>query len=49
MLFDFFIIGLMILLNGIFAMTELAVVAARTTRLRTLADGGEKRATLLLN
>ncbi len=34
----------LLVLNGVFAMTEIAVVSARKNRLRTLADGGDKGA-----
>lgn len=38
------IIGLLILLNGIFAMSELALVAARKSRLRARAESGDRSA-----
>ena len=38
------IILLLLLANGVFAMTEIAVVSARRARLRVLADGGDARA-----
>ncbi|HPC62436.1 MAG TPA: hemolysin family protein [Verrucomicrobiota bacterium] len=38
------IILLLLLANGLFAMTEIAVVSARKARLRYLADGGNARA-----
>jgi putative hemolysin len=37
---DVFIIGALILLNGVFAMSELAIVSARPARLRLLASRG---------
>ncbi len=37
---DLFIIAGLILLNGVFALSELAIVSARTARLRTAADKG---------
>jgi len=48
MLFDIFLIGLMILLNGIFAMAEMAVIAAQPTRLRAMVERGERPAARLL-
>jgi putative hemolysin len=38
------IILLLILVNGIFAMAEIAIVAARKTKLKKLADAGDERA-----
>ena len=38
------IIFLLLLVNGFFAMTEIAVVSARKARLRRLADTGDDRA-----
>lgn len=38
------LILLLILMNGVFAMSEIAVVAARTTKLQELADGGDRGA-----
>ncbi|MEM7665488.1 MAG: hemolysin family protein [Pseudomonadota bacterium] len=37
---DLFIIAALIVLNGVFAMSELAIVSAKTSRLRTKADEG---------
>ncbi|WP_115367108.1 hemolysin family protein [Alteripontixanthobacter maritimus] len=37
---DLLIIGALILLNGVFAMSELAIVSARTSRLRSAAEQG---------
>ncbi len=48
MFVDFVLIGLMILLNGLFAMAEMAVIAAQPTRLRAIADRGEQSAARLL-
>ena len=48
MLLDFFLIGLMILINGIFAMAEIAVIVAQPTKLRVRADDGDHNASLLL-
>ncbi len=39
-LVELFIIFLLLLANGVFAMAEIAVVSARKTRLRMLAEGG---------
>ncbi|GAL04378.1 magnesium and cobalt efflux protein CorC [Photobacterium aphoticum] len=41
---DVLIIVALILLNGIFAMSEIALVTARKSRLQRLADEGDKRA-----
>lgn len=41
---EFLILAVLIGLNGLFAMTELAVVSARKARLQTLADEGSRRA-----
>ncbi|MFA7597413.1 MAG: hemolysin family protein, partial [Novosphingobium sp.] len=41
---DLFIIAALILLNGIFSMSELAIVSARQARLRIAADGGSRGA-----
>ena len=48
MLLDLFLIGLMILINGIFAMAEIAVIAAQPTKLRVSSDDGDHDACLLL-
>lgn len=42
------VVVLLILLNGFFAMSELAIVSARRTRLKQLADDGSKGARLAL-
>jgi putative hemolysin len=42
------IIALLILLNGLFAMSELAIVAARRARLQPLADAGDPAAAAAL-
>ena len=42
------IVLLLILANGVFAMAEMAVVSSRKTRLKQLAQGGSKRAKLVL-
>jgi len=41
---ELIIIFLLILLNGIFAMSEIAMVSARKTRLKNMATKGDKRA-----
>ena len=46
---DTLIIAGLILLNGLFAMTELAIVSARPARLRMLADRGSAGARLALD
>ncbi|WP_374653761.1 hemolysin family protein [Dongia sp.] len=43
-LFEIFIVLGLILLNGFFAMSELAIVSARRARLKPLADGGHRGA-----
>jgi len=45
---EFFILLLLLLANGVFAMTEMAVVSARKGRLRQLALGGNHGAALAL-
>lgn len=42
------IIAVLLLINGIFAMSELAVVAARRVRLQARADAGDRGATVAL-
>jgi putative hemolysin len=42
--FQIFIIFVLLLANGLFAMSELAIVAARKVRLQQLAEAGDKRA-----
>jgi putative hemolysin len=42
--FEIFVVILLILLNGFFAMSELAIVSARRARLKPLADAGHKGA-----
>lgn len=44
-----FFIALLILLNGLFAAAEIAVVATRKSRLKQLAGEGQERAKLLLS
>src|SRR5512133_1599691 len=43
-LLEMLIITVLLLGNGLFAMTEIAVVSARKGRLRSLADAGDRRA-----
>lgn len=45
---DLFIIAGLILLNGVFALSELAIVSARTARLRSAADKGSAGARVAL-
>jgi putative hemolysin len=47
-LIELVLIGLLILLNGFFAGAEIAVVSARTPRLRGLAEEGNRRAAAAL-
>lgn len=47
--FDVAIIAALVLLNGFFAMSELAIVSARKPRLRGLAEAGHKGATAALS
>jgi putative hemolysin len=46
---DLFIIAGLIVLNGLFAMSELAIVSAKTTRLRAAADKGSGAAQTALS
>jgi putative hemolysin len=48
MWFDFGLIFFLIILNGLFAMSEMAIVSARKVRLGQLADKGSKGATKAL-
>jgi CBS domain containing-hemolysin-like protein len=45
---DFFLIALLTLLNGAFAMSELALTASRKVRLTNLAEAGDKGAAAAL-
>lgn len=45
---DIIILGFLILLNGLFSMSEIALVSARKARLESQADRGDKRARLAL-
>lgn len=42
-------IVLLLVVNGVFAMSELAIVSARKVRLRQMCDGGDSRACAALN
>jgi putative hemolysin len=45
---DLFILGALIFLNGLFSMSEIALVSARKGRLESLADKGDNKAKLAL-
>ncbi len=45
---DIFILGILILVNGLFSMSEIALVSARKARLEGQADRGDKKAKLAL-
>lgn len=45
---DIFILSLLILLNGLFSMSEISLVSARKARLEHLAEKGDKKAILAL-
>lgn len=45
---DIFILGVLILLNGLFSMSEIALVSARKARLESQAERGDKKAKLAL-
>lgn len=46
---DFLLIALLTLLNGVFAMSELALASSRKSRLVAMAEGGDKGAQAALN
>lgn len=48
LIFEAVLIGILILINGLFSMTEIAVVSARRVRLSNAADGGNKGAATAL-
>ncbi len=48
-LFEIAVIIILLVLNGIFAMSEIAVVSAKKVRLSQLAKNGSKKAQLALN
>ena len=45
---DFLILGVLILLNGVFALSEMAIVSARKPRLKAMADRGSRGARIAL-
>ena len=45
---DLLILFLLLMLNGVFAMAEIAVVSSRKARLKKLADEGSTRASVAL-
>ncbi|RPI58590.1 MAG: DUF21 domain-containing protein, partial [Chloroflexi bacterium] len=47
--FELFVLALLILANGLFAMSEIAVVSARKTRLQQQAEEGDRRARVALD
>ncbi|OWJ76317.1 hemolysin family protein [Haematobacter genomosp. 1] len=49
MFLELFIVLVLILVNGVLAMAELAIVSSRPARLRTLADKGSSGAKIALN
>ena len=48
MLSDILLISVLILLNGFFAAAEMSLLTVRKTRLKTLAENGDRRASLAL-
>jgi putative hemolysin len=48
-MFELVIVLLLIVLNGAFAMSEMAIVSARKSRLEHRAEGGDRRARIALN
>jgi CBS domain containing-hemolysin-like protein len=48
MIWNFVLILILVVLNGFFVAAEFAVIAARKTRIRTLAEGGNPSAKLVL-
>jgi putative hemolysin len=48
LLFDIAVVLLLIVCNGVFAMTELAVVSSRRSRLERLAEEGRRGARIVL-
>ena len=48
MLIEILIILVLIFVNGAFSMAEMAVVSSRKARLRQMADGGDKGASIAL-
>jgi putative hemolysin len=45
---DIFLLFILFLLNGVFAMSELAIASARKTRLQQWAEEGDERAAVAL-
>jgi putative hemolysin len=45
---DLIIIGVLIFINGVFAMSELAIVSARTARLASMAEDGNRSAAVAM-
>jgi len=45
--FDILLITIFVILNGLFAAAEIAVVAARKSRIKQLMEGGDKKAAIL--
>lgn len=45
--FDILLITIFVILNGLFAAAEIAVVAARKSRIKQLMEGGDKKAIIL--
>ena len=43
-MFEFIVVLFLIALNGIFALSELAIVSARRTRLKTMVEDGKRGA-----
>ena len=48
MIINFLLLAVLILLNGVFAMSELAIATSRKSRLQQLADDGNRRAAAAL-
>ncbi len=46
---EFIIITLLILVNGVFSMSEIALVSSRKTKLEIASKGGDKRAQAALD
>lgn len=46
--FEIFLIAFLIIFNGLLAGTEIAVISARKTRVKQLAEGGKRNADILL-
>ena len=48
MLFELLIVFALTLINGVLAMSELAIISSRPARLKVLAESGSKRAATAL-